>query len=187
MDKPVLIQSLLSLLQEHWSIRPSKIGALDGGMNSLTVRIEDAGELSVAKWVPDGQHEALLQGAEVALRLAQKAVRTAEPMLTRTGELVVNALGGGLVLMRWVPGLPLDGVSPADQHLMAAVLSRIHAALPQHYPPGGQPFFEWMATPVALAEHPWLVSAVKEVRCDYAALPALSCPMLEQTIDHCAR
>ena len=157
--------SLADLLHQHWGFRGATVTALGGGMNSNTWRVEHVGATYVAKEVPHGQLPQLAAGCEVAVRLAEAGLTTGRPVPTMRGSLVVS--DPAMALLEHVPGRELDGVSGEEQRWMADTLAAVHAAGETAAGPTTADFFEWLTRDApGVGAHPWLPSAINEVRAE---------------------
>lgn len=165
---------LVGLLETLWSLPAPTVRTLGGGMNSQTWTVRAGGASYVAKQVEPAGVEDLVRGAQAAARLAAAGLVTGPPVPTLDGRLV--ATEHGLVLLRHVPGVELDGDTDEDQALIARTLATVHRAggpsadLPPHH------FLaEWLRPSLpGLADRPWLPRALASVRAETDQLSVTS-------------
>ena len=111
----------------RWGRPLRVVRRLAGGMNGITLELDDAGERRVLKWVPESDRSSLVRGARAAEQVAAQGVRAGAPIASMTGDLTVSALEGELMLMEFVAGEELTRAED-DQRAMAGLLtSSTHA------------------------------------------------------------
>ena len=165
-----LLHELPAIVSEHWGKR-SQCTPLSGGMNSITATVDTAEGRFVAKWVSGVARDELLRGAEAALMMSNAGIRAGAPLPTDAGALSVSVLDGELVLLEYVPGIPLTAAA-ANQRAWGATLAAIHnAALSQP----SVDCLDWIPDD---AEDPayegWVIDAAQSIRDEVSALPPLS-------------
>jgi Ser/Thr protein kinase RdoA (MazF antagonist) len=171
MDEATLIRQL----HESWSLRDVWTKPLSGGMNSITYAVGSVTDAPtyVAKWVASDLVDELVTGCETAAALAAEGLVTGAPVPTGHGELAVPVDGGALALLDHVSGRELTGEDEHERRLVAETLVSLHRATRSSPRRGG--FEDWLApAPAATARVPWLASAVRRVRSEFDALPALT-------------
>ena len=157
-------------LATFWGMESARVTPLGGGMNSETWLVEHEGSTYVAKSVsPDGVSD-LVAGAEVATSLAEAGFVTGRPVPTRAGRVVERE--AGLALLEHVPGRELDGESDEEQRWIADTLARVHASTEPARGPSAATFArDWLSPEMpGVAEHAWLVDAIRAVREETDAL-----------------
>lgn len=154
---------------DTWA-RPFRlVRRLAGGMNGVTLELDDAGERRVLKWVPERDRSSLVRGAVAAQEVAVRGIRSGEPIATLTGELTVSALGGELMLMNFLAGDELTGTDE-DHQAMAGVLTRIHTAT-ESEPAGDFYYAAWLRAATHEPLPRWVARALRCVLSEYDALP----------------
>src|SRR5215213_9999190 len=120
MESNYLVEALPDLLRHCWGLQGSmEIAAIHSGMNSAAADVRMPEGRYAAKWVPDQSRQAFEAGVNVARRMAEGGLIAGEPLLTSDGSVTARFEGGAVALLRWVPGIPLLGVSSEDQVRMA--------------------------------------------------------------------
>jgi Ser/Thr protein kinase RdoA (MazF antagonist) len=167
--------TLLHQLASQWSLPEVWAKPQSGGMNSITyaVGLGTDGPTYVAKWVSSHLVEELVTGCETAAAVAAEGLVTGAPVPTSHGDLTVPVDGGALALLDYVPGRELTGGNEQERRLIAETLGRVHTVTQTGPRRGG--FKDWLQpTSAASTRVPWLAAALREVRSEFDALPALS-------------
>src|SRR5689334_3875010 len=97
-------------------------------MNSATARVRHAAGRHVAKWVPERDAAALLQGCETAALVEAADIPAGSATPSADGSTGVRLQGGIVVLLSEVPGVQLTGETPEEQRRMGSVLAAAHRA-----------------------------------------------------------
>ena len=162
-DTPELVRRL-------WGLGHAVVQPLGGGMNSETWLVEHAGATYVAKRVAASELDELVAGCEAATLLADAGFVTGRPVPSIEGSLVVSR--HALALLEHVPGRELEGETDDEQRWIASTLAGVHAAGGPADGPSTATFAADWLTPdePAIAQHPWLASAIEAVRAETDSL-----------------
>jgi Ser/Thr protein kinase RdoA (MazF antagonist) len=156
-------EEVVALLAHHWGLTNAEVSVLGGGMGSETWLVTRPGNTPgrwVAKLVEPGNARPLEGGLGLARLLEEAGIPAGAPVPARSGRDIVDVEGGALVLLRWVPGNPLTGDSPAEQETIGTTLARVHLALAVRNAEDAERF-HWV-DPAAdyLGLRPWLRPAI---------------------------
>jgi len=147
------------------------VDRLSGGMNAITLELDDAGERRVLKWAPERDRLSLVRGANAAREVAALGVLSGAPILSLTGELTVSALGGELMLMEFLAGEGLTRTDP-DQRSMAELLTLIHTSTECEREDDFY-YASWLRTASNDPLPRWVTRAAQYALSEYDALPSL--------------
>jgi homoserine kinase type II len=155
--------NIAALLSRHWGLGDAEVSVLGGGMASETWLVTRRGDIAgrwVAKLVEPGNARPLEGGLGLARRLEEAGIPAGAPVPASNGRDVVDMDAGSLALLRWVPGNPLTGDSPAEQEIIGTTLAHLHLALAGRNGEGAERF-HWV-DPAAdcLDLRPWLRPAI---------------------------
>jgi Ser/Thr protein kinase RdoA (MazF antagonist) len=154
---------IAALLSQHWGLTEAEISALGGGMASETWLVTRPGDTAgrwVAKLVEPGNARPLEGGLGLARRLEEAGIPAGAPVPARNGRDIVDVKAGSLALLRWVPGNPLNGDSPAEQEIIGTTLARVHLALAGRNGEGAERFHWVDPSADYLDLRPWLRPAI---------------------------
>lgn len=162
---------IAELLRHFWGLGGAAVEPLGGGINSETWLVSNDGSTFVAKQVSSSGLGDLVAGCEVAATLADKGFATGPPVLTTDGRIVLAE--HRLALLEFVPGQELDGDSDEEQRWIASALAGVHVAGGAAPGMSASAFMtDWLTPELpGVADHPWLVRVVEQVRAETDALP----------------
>jgi homoserine kinase type II len=154
-----------------WGLSNPSISVLGGGMNSRTWLVETADARFVAKAVPRDRRSSYEAGLLTATWAESSGVPCGAPVPTLAGDLVVDAGGSALALLRFVDGVELTGASIEDLNVIGTTLGRLHRALLGRDLPNATPF-PWL-DPAAghLSTRPWIRPAIVDALTAWRSIP----------------
>lgn len=152
--------ALVSALSRYWGLGSAHVAVHNGGIGSQTWFVELDDRRWVAKAVAPHAGTTFAGGMAIARRLDEAGIPAGPPVPATDGKLVVDAGGGWLALLTWVPGHPLTGRDDAEQAVMGATLARVHRAL-LGYEVADAERFHWVDPDADyLSLRPWLRPAI---------------------------
>ena len=165
---------LRACLVDQWGLAGPTVEVHNGGMNSATWFVSEAGERWVAKAVVPESRRSFAGGLAVAGHVEAGGIRAGAPVPTRQGNLVADVDGVPVALLTRVAGDGLRSTGPAEQRLIGSTLARVHAALADVSSHDAERFHWVDAGAPHLAIRPWVRPAVTAVLGEYDAMAAES-------------
>lgn len=166
----IAAEQLRTCLADAWGLTGVTVEAHHGGMNSATWFVTAGEQLWVAKAVVPAARRALVAGLTLAGQVEAAGVPAGAPVPTRRGDLVADAAGIPLALLRHVDGVELSGDTPDEQRLIGRTLGRVHEVL-RDVSVAGADRFHWVDVRAGhLAIRPWVRPAVAAAVAAYEAL-----------------
>ncbi|HWG99219.1 MAG TPA: phosphotransferase [Pilimelia sp.] len=145
-----------------WLRTPDELTPLGAGETARTWAVLAGGQRFVAKLVAGRDRANVEAGLSAAEQLRTRDIEAGAPVRTADGALSVALDSGLLVLLRHVPGRPLDPADPLDQQWWGDLLGRVHRALDGFSHPGLRRW-HWLRPDAAhLDLEPWLRPAVAD-------------------------
>ena len=151
-----------STLRSQWHLLPSEITALPDELMSRGWEVTAGEERFVCRLAERGARQPVEAGLVAAEHLRARDIDVGEPVRTLGGGLTALTPAGALVLLRRIPGRPLDGGDPVDQQWWGDRLGTVHRALQGFHHPGLRPWHLLDPTATHLAGEPWLRGAVAD-------------------------
>jgi len=111
---------LRACLVDQWGLAGPTVEVHNGGMNSATWFVSEAGERWVAKAVVPESRRSFAGGLAVAGHVEAGGIRAGAPVPTRQGNLVADVDGVPVALLTRVAGDGLQSTGPDEQRLIGS-------------------------------------------------------------------